>query len=189
MAAVVGCHHRPPPAHAPAPAPPRQPAREVCDNCLDDDGDGRVDFEDSDCCPHPAALEGTTLIVAPGEHPEDSDLFTLTTRVPAGAFTEPNPYVDDVTLQLRVGQREVGCAAIGHQFWRKTGQTYRFHPHAGHTRDLPETFVRVLPNGAVAVHATGMRKGLARLADAEWEVTVRIGDGCASGRTRPSGRH
>jgi hypothetical protein len=46
----------------------------------------------------------------------------------------------------------------------------------------------VLPNGAVAIHATGMRKGMARFVDAEWEITVRVGDGCASGRTHPSGR-
>jgi hypothetical protein len=32
---------------------------EVCGNCLDDDGDGRVDFADPDCCASPAAA--TTL--------------------------------------------------------------------------------------------------------------------------------
>jgi hypothetical protein len=188
VAALIGCRHRaaPPPA-APGAAPPAAPrAHEVCGNCVDDDADGRTDFEDAACCPHPATLEGSTLIVAPAARPQDPDVFTLTTRIPPGVLTEPNPLLDDVTVQLRAGGRERVCAAIGHQFWRKTGQSYRFHPHGGRTRELPETFVRVLPTGAVAVHVKGLRSGLARQADGEWQVTVRIGDGCAAAAIRPA---
>ncbi len=184
--AVAGCHRRPaPPAPRPT-APPRAP--ESCGNCVDDDGNGRTDFEDAACCPHPVALEGITLDLQRATPPGHDDAFTLTARIPTGAFTEPNPFLDDVTVQLRAGAREVVCAQIGHQYWRKNGETYRFRPHDGPTRDLPQTFVRVVPNGGVAVHAAGLRAGLAPHGDEEWHVTVRIGDGCAAGVVRPSVR-
>jgi len=180
---LAGCHPRP----TPAPTPPTTipPTPEVCGNCVDDDANGRIDYEDARCCPHPAALEAASVTVVPSSA---GDELTVNARFPAGALTEPNPLLDDVTVQVRAGRRSVLCGTIGHQFWSKSGETYRFRPRGTPaTRGLPETFVRVLPTGAVAVRVESIRPGLATLAAAEWRVTLRIGDGCGSGAAKASG--
>lgn len=180
---LAGCHRRPAPAPTPPPTLPPRP--EVCGNCVDDDANGHVDYDDAHCCPHPATLEAATVSVVPGPA---GDELTVNARFPAGAVPEANPFLDDVTVQLRAGRTSVLCGTIGHQFWTKSGETYRFRPRGTPaTRGLPETFVRVLPTGAVAVRVTTTRPGLARLNDADWRVTLRIGDGCGSGTAKASG--
>lgn len=177
---LAGCRHRPAPPAVPTTTLPKP---EVCGNCVDDDANGRVDDEDAHCCPHPAALEATTVEVVPTPA---GDELTVNARFPAGALTEPNPLLDDVTVLLRAGKKTVVCGTVGHQFWTKAGETFRFRPRGTPaTKGLPETFVRVLPGGAVAVRVTTTRAGLAHLGD-EWRVTLRIGDGCGSGTATPS---
>jgi len=181
-ALVAGCHRRPSPP-APTPSTTIPPAPEVCGNCVDDDANGYIDYEDTHCCPHPAALEGASVTVVPSSA---GDELTVNARFPSGTLTEPNPLLDDVTVQVRAGRKLLLCGTIGHQFWTKSGETYRFRPRGTPaTRGLPETFVRVLPTGAVAVRMEALRPGLARLTDADWRVTFRIGDGCGSGTAKP----
>jgi hypothetical protein len=37
------------PGETPPPPPPPPPQQEICDNGIDDDGDGAIDAEDTDC--------------------------------------------------------------------------------------------------------------------------------------------
>ncbi len=173
----AGCHHRP--ARPPGPTPSATVlATEICGNCVDDDANGRVDDEDPHCCPHVAALESGTVEV-------NGDQLTVNARFPPGALREPNPLLDDVGVLVRAGKKVLVCGTIGHQFWTKSAGTYRFRPRGTPaTRGLPETFVRLLPTGAVAVRVTTVRANLAQLTDAAWSMTLRIGDGCGSGNAK-----
>jgi hypothetical protein len=157
---VAGCHRGPAPPPTPPTTIPAPVTPEVCGNCKDDDA-----------VPSPAG-----------------DELTVNARFPAGTLTQPNPLLDDVTVQVRAGKKPLLCGTIGHQFWTKSGETYRFRPRGSPgTGGLPETFVRVLPTGAVAVRITTVRPGLAHLTDADWRVTLRIADGCGSGTAKPTG--
>jgi hypothetical protein len=182
-----GCARRPAPApptpapRAPAP-PPVAPARESCGNCADDDGDGLVDFEDPDCCPRPLGLDGAVIAL-------DAPRFTVSARMPAAGAAETTPLVDDVTIQLRSGHSELLCARLGHQYWVATGRTFRFRMRGGRRANAaPDALLRVLPDGTVAVRATGQRAGLDRVTDGDWRIAVRIGERCGIGSVRPTGR-
>ena len=41
-------------------------SREDCGNCVDDDGDGRTDYEDPACCAQTAAMQVKKALIVPG---------------------------------------------------------------------------------------------------------------------------
>src|SRR6059058_4551346 len=41
-------------------------SREDCGNCVDDDGDGRTDYEDPACCAQTAAMQVKKVLIVPG---------------------------------------------------------------------------------------------------------------------------
>lgn len=72
-----------------------EPAPEVCGNCVDDDGDGAIDFADSDCPATSMTKERAsfTLNVVP-----QSDQLTLTAILPGKSTM--NPPLDGVKVQF-----------------------------------------------------------------------------------------
>ena len=92
---------------------------ELCDNCVDDDGDTLVDFEDSDCCATtPMALKKSTL--RPG--PQGRTSLKLAARLDAS----PIAATQDLTVQLR-DATGVFCARIpaGNLTRRRKGLVFR----------------------------------------------------------------
>jgi hypothetical protein len=72
---------------------------EICDNGVDDDGDGKVDFADSDCSGIKSAPRGTALSQSPIPTP-DSKGFIRGSGAPGapldpGTATEPGPPYSD----------------------------------------------------------------------------------------------
>jgi hypothetical protein len=80
------------------------PAAEVCGNCADDDGDGRTDYEDSDCCPQRAL----TLTAARLGGAGTTTTLRLRAHVPAAAGPG-----EAVVVQLRAeGGGRLLCARL-----------------------------------------------------------------------------
>jgi hypothetical protein len=74
--------------------------REICGNCIDDDGDGLTDFEDPDCCP---AQQTFTMSVTQGRlRPRGSRTkFLLHSLLARSGMEGVNPLKQDVFIQVR----------------------------------------------------------------------------------------
>jgi hypothetical protein len=87
-----------------------EPPTEVCDNCLDDDGDGLVDMEDDACCPSPATFRLTKGYLRPRKD------GTAKVRLKGPLSGEGLPALAassrDLTIQIRTATDEVLCARV-----------------------------------------------------------------------------
>lgn len=96
------------PTPTPAPSHSPGPSGEICGNCLDDDGDGKVDVADSECSGLPLALR-RGVIKLPTR--EDRDRVVL-----RGSFAKPttsfDPPATGASVSLFEGDRLVACYPI-----------------------------------------------------------------------------
>ena len=108
------------------------PSLEICDNCLDDDGDGDVDFEDADCC---SAGQTATLTLKKGlikPAPADRAKVSLAATLSASGLASGTTATQDVFLQLASDGGEVVCARVpAAQITRKkNGVVFKDPKHA-----------------------------------------------------------
>jgi hypothetical protein len=94
--------------------------REICGNCIDDDGDGLTDFEDPDCCPQQGSF---VMSVTQGRlRPRGSRTkFLLHSVLAKSGMEKVNPLEQDVFVQIRQPNGpELLCAkAPATKFMRK----------------------------------------------------------------------
>jgi hypothetical protein len=99
---------------------------ELCDNCVDDDGDAQVDFEDGDCC------AAAVLTLKKGRlRPRDAG--TATVKLKAKLAESPlvaDGVTQDVTLQLR-GAGTSLCARFPVSTLVRRGKRLRFRDADG----------------------------------------------------------
>src|SRR5262249_26599916 len=85
---------------------------EICGDCLDNDGDGLVDYEDPDCCRQtdPLTLRKIPMRTPPraGRH-----RLRLLSRTATATTSNLNPARDGVTLQLSDADGQLYCHDIG----------------------------------------------------------------------------
>jgi hypothetical protein len=86
----------------------------VCDNCLDDDGDGLIDAEDPVCCATPQPLSVTDARFRPHR-----STLRVHATLPAGTFADLDPRRQDVMLQIRSDAGELVCCTIVSTQWQK----------------------------------------------------------------------
>ncbi len=80
---------------------------ETCGNCVDDDGDGLVDFTDPDCPAPPMTKERASFSL---NAPVQTDQLTLTATLPGGGLV--NPLLDGVNVQFVDGNGVLLCLAL-----------------------------------------------------------------------------
>jgi hypothetical protein len=88
------------------------PPIEICDNCLDDDGDGFVDLEDSDCC---SSASGALLELRKGSFRAlDGGVarMRLKARLSQHGLADSATSTQDVSVQIRSATGEVLCARM-----------------------------------------------------------------------------
>ncbi len=100
------------------------PSKEICGNCIDDDGDGLVDDEDPDCCPEEQRTPFAVRLVR--VEPRKGGAFYVQI---GGAFDAPAPksLTDDVVLQL--SQPDTGsllCARFPASDFIRKAKSLRF---------------------------------------------------------------
>jgi hypothetical protein len=84
---------------------------EICGNCLDDDGDGKVDFEDDDCCDNTNSLVISRMRVR--TKPEaGKNKLRLKATYAARAPEGFDPQSQGTTLQLRDSEGNFFCHEI-----------------------------------------------------------------------------
>lgn len=161
---------------------------EICNNCLDDDGDGMVDAEDPDCCAQTtytvdfAKLRSKKAAAGNGK-------LSMKAHFDGGAFDDANPLTEGMTVQIRNDQGKLlVCCAIEASHWMVLVKHNR---HLGFWDDAMQVcppikdidFTRPRNKGAWFA----VRTGPVSFADYLHllNLTVRVGDRCASGGFTP----
>ncbi len=149
-------------------------AVELCDNCLDDDGNALVDFEDPACCDGVASggVVATRLRIKARKH---GYALKLAARLPAGPGT---PLVEDVILQLRQ-QSEVLCARLPAATFLRRKRMFVFVDRkrtVPSAHGLGRVVLAPMRTGGARLVASGRRVSLAGPAAGPLHVTVAAHD-------------
>jgi uncharacterized repeat protein (TIGR01451 family) len=158
-------------------------AAEICGNCLDDDGDGRVDYEDSDCCTQTElALTRSTIRLRPG------GAGRLQVR---GLFSDPafngvDPRQEGITVQLRNAAGQLACCTTEAPNWRRLVRRHFGWWDSAVTLCPPVKDLE-FQNRRTQRSRFELRTGHITLAEylQQLNLTLRVGDRCASGSFTP----
>ena len=85
---------------------------EDCGNCVDDDGNGQIDSEDSACC------TAEPLTVTQARYRPGRSTLRVTATMPDGTFSGVDPRKDTIRLQVRTAQGETVCCALPPDQWQ-----------------------------------------------------------------------
>jgi hypothetical protein len=152
---------------------------EDCNNCIDDDLDGRTDLEDADCCAQAVSMRAMRSRLLAGKRAASKAQLRLRS---AFAIFDFNPLADAVHVQLRGGS-ELLCAVLPNRQWRKRPLN-RFVFRGGNgsrTDGLTGAVIRARPNHEVRFRMAGAPTDVTRYAQPELNLTLGIGTRCASG--------
>jgi len=153
---------------------------EICGDCIDNDGDGLVDWEDPDCCEQLLAMQPTRVML---KRPSAKGRNRMRLRVVYSPFTPAgfDPTGHDTSLQISDDKGQVVCATVAGSHWmHPTPRRYSFcdkdGTFAGGLRD--GRFVKK-KNGRVIFRAIS-RKLPDQIVDGRnVRITVRVGNQCS----------
>jgi hypothetical protein len=158
------------------------PGGEICGNCIDDDGDGLVDFEDPDCC---AAQEGQLFQMdlrnarlRPRRATGRTLLRVKGALARSGLAGRIDPLAQQVGIQIRsADQGELLCATIpaGKFLKRKKGYVFsqkRTPLPAELGRNLNRVRIKPLKSGVVAFRAKGRQTMIATPPEGALQISV-----------------
>jgi hypothetical protein len=150
---------------------------ERCGNCVDDDGNGLIDFEDPACCSGAAAFMGTLRQGRMAPRGGQSFLRLRATLATAGFGVTPPS--DDVFLQIRqVNGPELLCALVPAGKFMKMGKGYKFWDKrtVPSAQGIDDMFVQLSPNGHVPYRTYGRRVNFPTPPAGDLEITVGFRD-------------
>ena len=152
---------------------------EICGNCLDDDGDGLVDFDDPACCPAPGALR---LVNGRLQAEKSGTGFRMRLQLASAGFSGADPVTLPVALQMRDAAGALACATIDPTRWRKRPHgVFAFRDKSGLVaHGITKATVRVRPNGEVRLAASSPRMTLAGWSGPGVGLTMRVAGRCAT---------
>jgi hypothetical protein len=154
---------------------------EDCTNCIDDDGDGLVDYEDPDCCAPAASLEVFSGSFK-GLARKGRGRLRLHSRLGQIGITEQSPLSEDTTIQFRNANGELLCATVGHEHWMRMHGDSKFWDRSGKlAKGLQDGTIRTKKNGAVVFRTFSNIMDLSRYNQSQMQVTVRVGNKCSRG--------
>lgn len=89
---------------------------ETCGNCIDDDGDGLVDYEDPDCC-----TQTVLTITSANIRPKGGGLGKLSTKgqFSDSSFDTGDPRQEGMTVQIRNAAGQLACCTVEASNWRR----------------------------------------------------------------------
>jgi hypothetical protein len=159
------------------------PAGEICGDCIDNDGDDFIDFEDPDCC-DPQAGQRFDLELRKGRfRPRSASQSGVRLKgglAKTGLAGKIEPTTQQVLVQIRSEESgEVLCAAIpAGKFVKKRKQAFRFSSKrtpipAEMGRNIDRIVIKKTKSGEVRFRVKGKRAALAT--PAEGRLTITLG--------------
>jgi hypothetical protein len=154
---------------------------ETCGNCADDDEDGAVDYEDSDCCAAPAAMQVSKGRLT-GKAGTTGGKLKLSAVLAQAGFADVDPTQSDVSIQLRNAGGELLCTTVSRTLWKKKRKAFAFRdPSGARAGGLTAADVKPQKSGVVRFSAAGKGFDVGRFAGPSLGVTVRVGERCSRG--------
>src|SRR3989442_3675425 len=158
----------------PVPAP-----RDICGNCIDDDGNGLTDFEDPACCMQSQAFTMTVThgLLRPRGVTTRLKLKSLLAKV---GLADVDPLKQDVFVQIRpAGGTDVLCAKAPADKFMKMHGAFKFwdrHHHVASAKGISDIRVKVRRDGSVRFSAVGKRVKFSTPQGGTLQVTVGFRD-------------
>jgi hypothetical protein len=155
---------------------------EICGNCLDDDRDGAIDYEDSDCCNAPvAAMNVKKTKMAPSKATVTRTKLKLKSILAQAGF-DVNPMMQDTTVQLRDASGEIFCVNIAHDHWMKMKRKFTFWDKSGsYAKGLSDGAIIMKKSGRAIFRTHGRQVQMSQASSSQMTVTVGVGNTCSSG--------
>jgi len=160
------------------------PPQEICGDCIDNDGDGLVDFEDPDCCATTSPLTIETVTIGRASDANALQRLRIQARFTPRAPTGFNARTEGTTLQISDSQGTVFCQGIPFQANRGSEAVGEFH-FADKTGTLAAGLrsarlrYRSKKQGPAVIEAKGKNMTLRPPANNPVRITVRVGNRCA----------
>jgi len=158
---------------------PVPPPREICGNCIDDDGNGLTDFEDPACCMQSQAF---TMTVTRGLlRPRGATTrLKLKSLLAKAGLADVNPLKQDVFVQIRpAGGADVFCAKAPADKFMKMHGAFKFwdrQHRVASAKGISDIRVQVRPDGSVRFSAVGKRVEFTTPQSGTLQVTVGFRD-------------
>lgn len=150
-----------------------------CGDCLDNDGDGQTDYEDSECCDRGITLRASQLkFKAQTKRAWQRLQFkTVFGPVPPASL---DPMSGDTSLQIGDEDGQLFCATIESEHWLRIGpRAYGFRKRlADAPAGLTIGRLNLDRRGAALFETQGWIRPLAREAGEEIHATLRMGGLC-----------
>ena len=157
-----------------------RPPVEICGDCIDNDGDGLVDWEDPDCCEQLLALQPRRVML---KRPGAKGRNRMRVKAIYSQFAPAgfDPTRDDTSLQISDGTGPVVCATVPAGHWmRPTARRFSFcdkdGAFAGGLRD--GRFVK-RHSGRLVFRATSRKLPDQVVEGKNVRITVRVGNQCS----------
>jgi hypothetical protein len=152
---------------------------EVCGDCLDNDGDGLVDYEDPDCCAQMNPLVVRRLMLRrPGARPHGKRLrlkSVYADAMPAGF----DPLRNDTSIQISDRRGQLLCKTIAAHHWMKRRKGFKFWDMNGSfAGGLSDGRFMVKRSGRILFRSQGKKIQLRSIDGTTLRVTVRHGNRC-----------
>jgi hypothetical protein len=160
---------------------PLVPAKEICGNCIDDDGNGLTDFEDPACCSGAQAFT-TVLRKAKIKDRGDVSYLRIKSILASSGLSDVDPMHrgTDVFLQIRsVNGKEVLCAKIpAMKFMRMHGAfKYWDHKHSvASAKGIDDLALIVKKDGSTRMRTLGKHTEFKSPGPSTLEVTLGLRD-------------
>jgi streptogramin lyase len=149
---------------------------EICGNCLDDNGDGTVDYEDPSCCRSTQPTRGRWRTSGSGKH-------RLHLRA---QFFADDPRVEAITVQIREARGPLRCQVLEPSAWRVAPRGFAL-PENGDAEGFKAGRLSETSPGRSRLELVS-RKGIVRgLRPPALGVTLHAGGMCAAGVLRFGG--
>jgi len=160
-------------------ATPRGP-KEICGNCIDDDGDGLVDGEDPDCCAGPPLwVNVKRLRLKPGTGKAHGNRIRLKIRsnsIPAGF----DPMTKDTSVQIRDANGDLFCTTVAASHWKNPHKRlFKFKDKAGtFAGGLKQGRFKMRKSGKLIFATRGKKMNLRESDGKNVMIVIRAGDQC-----------
>jgi hypothetical protein len=152
--------------------------KEICGNCIDDDGDGLTDFEDPDCCAQGQLFDMLKVHSKMKPRGENTNFQIQSTLAQVGLGNQVNPHQkgQDVFVQIRpVGGKDIFCAWVPAKKFMTMHNSYMFwdrHLRVKSAKGLSDMTLIVGNNGRLRFRTHGGRTQLKTPGESSLQVTV-----------------
>jgi hypothetical protein len=160
----------------------REGTPEICGDCIDNDNDGLVDYEDPDCCAQQVVMGFTKTQFLHRHGNVRRGVLRIRSILALAGFSDVDPLKEDVSIQFRNSNGLLLCTTVGHEHWMKMHKKFKFWDRSGRLgHGLTDATIKVKRNGQVKFGTFGPHFDLTKYNQLDFTATVRVGNRCSKG--------